>query len=371
MGLELYWIPIRTALLLFPFLALILLLPWLIFNYRKYGFFSMWTSFIVYSFIFYILCTFFLVILPFPASRDNSNGQTALTVYQNLIPFTFVKDIMKNELIVWTSFETYVNLLQDLDFLLVLFNLLLFFPLGVYLKYFGIKWYKTVGIGFCISLFFEITQRTGIFGFFLYPYRLFDVDDLMINTLGTFLGFLVAPLILMLFPSTKDVEVKSERVLNEFQVRPFARLLALFMDMTILTLLGVWFIEWVVAIGYLLVFIVSPVLFKGLTPGTALLHFQLRSEWKFGVVIRGLLLYLTRLVYVGIIVIWNMPLVVDSEQYYYQIILKNMTLLGFVFLTVILVIHGMRVLGLKHVEQFYFDSVGKVFNLRRVRDDQK
>ena len=39
-------------------------------------------------------------------------------------------------------------------------------------------------------IFFEVTQLTGIF--FIYPkaYRLFDVDDLLINTLGGILGFI-------------------------------------------------------------------------------------------------------------------------------------------------------------------------------------
>lgn len=34
-------------------------------------------------------------------------------------------------------------------------------------------------------------QGTGVFGFFKCLYRLFDVDDLMLNTSGAVLGFLV------------------------------------------------------------------------------------------------------------------------------------------------------------------------------------
>lgn len=370
MGLELYWIPIRTALLLFPFIALILLLPWLIYNYRKYGFLSVWTSFVVYSFIFYGLCAFFLVILPFPDTRNNSSGHTALSIYQNLRPFTFIKEISKNELIVWSSVETYVNLLQDIDFLIVMFNTLLFLPLGVYLRYFGLKWHNAVGIAFLFSLFFEITQRTALYGYFEYPYRMFDVDDLITNTLGALLGFIIAPLILSIFPSSKDVEVKAERIKNEFQVRPFARLLALFFDLVILSLLDVWALEWIVTLGYLIVFIAIPLVLKGATPGTLLMRFQLKSERKFGIAIRAASLYATRLVYVGLLLIWNMPTILDSDLHYYQVILKNMSLFGIFILTFTLVLHTIRVLSLKHIDQFYFDQFGKVFNVRVKKIEQ-
>ncbi len=45
--------------------------------------------------------------------------------------------------------------------------------------------------------------------FFIYPkaYRLFDVDDLIINTTGGILGYLVTPLFQKLLP-TRDVRIK-------------------------------------------------------------------------------------------------------------------------------------------------------------------
>ena len=43
-------------------------------------------------------------------------------------------------------------------------------------------------VGFLISLIFEFTQLTGLFGIYPNPYRIFDVDDLIQNTFGFFLG---------------------------------------------------------------------------------------------------------------------------------------------------------------------------------------
>ncbi|MCG5648116.1 VanZ family protein, partial [Oliverpabstia sp. DFI.9.49] len=43
--------------------------------------------------------------------------------------------------------------------------------------------YKTFILSFLLTLSFELIQRSALFGLYPRPYRLFDVDDLMINTL--------------------------------------------------------------------------------------------------------------------------------------------------------------------------------------------
>lgn len=73
-------------------------------------------------------------------------------------------------------------------------NILLFMPLGFFLCIFwGGKTKKsyrnvTVGIGLLLSVFVEVTQYIRVIG-------LFEVDDLIHNTLGTFLGTLVYDII--------------------------------------------------------------------------------------------------------------------------------------------------------------------------------
>ena len=61
-----YFISIKMAVLVFPILAFIFTVPYMIFNYRKYGSVNKLRTLIVYSFILYLLTIYFLVILPLP-----------------------------------------------------------------------------------------------------------------------------------------------------------------------------------------------------------------------------------------------------------------------------------------------------------------
>lgn len=69
------------------------------------------------------------------------------------------------------------------------FNIFLTLPFGFYMKYyFQRSWKQTILLTFCLSLFFELTQLSGLYGFYPRPYRLFDVDDLLLNTTGGIVG---------------------------------------------------------------------------------------------------------------------------------------------------------------------------------------
>ncbi len=57
---------IRLIVVLFPFLALLLLLPFLIRQYHRYGAISGWLVGVNYAFVFYLLCAYALIILPLP-----------------------------------------------------------------------------------------------------------------------------------------------------------------------------------------------------------------------------------------------------------------------------------------------------------------
>ena len=71
--------------------------------------------------------------------------------------------------------------------------MLLVVPFGMFLRYYvRTSWKTCLAASFGLSLFFEITQVTGIYVFYDYPYRLFDVDDLLMNTLGGMIGFVLA-----------------------------------------------------------------------------------------------------------------------------------------------------------------------------------
>ena len=87
-------------------------------------------------------------------------------------------------------------------FLEPVFNLLLIVPFGIYLRYyFRFSFIKTVIASFCLSLFFELTQLSGLYFIYPRPYRLFDVNDLLTNTLGGALGFIIEPVFTFMLPT--------------------------------------------------------------------------------------------------------------------------------------------------------------------------
>ncbi|WP_063565867.1 VanZ family protein [Paenibacillus sp. O199] len=284
-----YVFPVQTAFFIFVLIAMFLLVPWLIYGYRKDGFFS-WSRFgVSFSFIFYLLAAYCLVILPFPTTRNTCAQQAADTVYYNLVPFTFIKDIMKETPIVWSQPASYMGMIQGRAFLQVLFNVMLLMPLGVYIRYFWQKrsyWKQALLSGFGLSLFFEITQITGFYGFYDCPYRLFDVDDLLLNTSGTILGFFAAPILLALFPSRASIQAKSEQILEQNKVYPVPQLLALIIDGVVVVFLSnlMSIFNWSntnvivstlnTAIAMLFVFFFIPSLRDGKTPGSALMRFR-------------------------------------------------------------------------------------------------
>ena len=73
-------------------------------------------------------------------------------------------------------------------------NFVLFLPFGLFsaLLWRGFGWKRALLTGFCITLFIETCQ--------LFIGRTFDIDDLMLNTLGVFCGFLLAPAVRRLCP---------------------------------------------------------------------------------------------------------------------------------------------------------------------------
>ena len=74
-------------------------------------------------------------------------------------------------------------------------NILLFVPLGVFLPLMGTKYRQlksTVCFGFCMSLTMELLQ--------VFTYRATDINDLITNTAGTLLGFLLVRTAMRRFP---------------------------------------------------------------------------------------------------------------------------------------------------------------------------
>lgn len=264
---------ILQAIFIFPIIALLFSLPYIIYNYHKYGSFLSIRIAIVYSFILYLICAYALVILPLPSISEVSEMMSPTT---QLVPFQFVEDIL-----ITTSFSigdpsTYLRTLNSPTVYQVLFNVAMCIPFGMYLRYyFKCSFKKTIVFTFLLSLFFELTQLSGLY--FIYPrgYRIFDVDDLMINTLGGILGYSLMTPFMKVLPTRDEIDQTSyERGVHVSLPR---RLLALLIDFIViiiiysliswvLTTLNIPFTH-ILSLITLLYFIITSMLSKGSTLG--------------------------------------------------------------------------------------------------------
>ncbi|MFD0897186.1 VanZ family protein [Loigolactobacillus binensis] len=166
-----YLYPIKIALLVFPFLALAITIPFLIHQYRKYGALTGWRAFVLYTFVFYLLTAYFLVVLPLPPRH-----LVALytSPHYNLKPFLFVREFMQETVLQWREPSTYLPALKQSAFVQPTFNVILTIPFGAYLRYyFQRRFPQVLLLSFALTLFFETTQLSGLYGIYPRPYRLF------------------------------------------------------------------------------------------------------------------------------------------------------------------------------------------------------
>ncbi|WP_088840561.1 VanZ family protein [Listeria sp. ILCC797] len=309
-----YLFPVKIALILFPFLSILLTIPFAIYSYRKFGSITFMRVFVLFTLIFYLMAAFFMTILPLPDMADVANSNAPAP---QLIPFHFIADFINQTVLVITDPSTYLPALTQDVFIQPLFNIFLLLPLGVYLRYyFRLSIGKTTLIAFLLSFFFEITQLTGLF--FLYPhaYRLFDVDDLILNTVGGLIGYALAPLFTFFLPSREKMDQTSSA--RSTRVSFVRRFLATFIDwflLNVMTGLLTWLhllpfseisssgsdyykkIIWQILLIFLY-FIVLPSLTNGLTIGKWIVHIRIvrigesRVKLKHLLVRYGLLYYL-------------------------------------------------------------------------------
>ncbi|NLC65169.1 MAG: VanZ family protein [Erysipelothrix sp.] len=201
-----YTEPIMIATLIFPIITLFLTFPIALIQYRRKGSLSFFYSFLTFSFIYYLLAAYFLVILPLPNIQDVN---TTYSEMMQLIPFQFVLDIIRETNLNPLNPKSYLPALIQPVILQVIFNIILTIPFGMYLRYFFKRTFKqAVFIALGLALFFELSQLSGLFFMYPGPYRLFDVDDLILNTSGSLIGFASVPLFGRLLPKTENIDSK-------------------------------------------------------------------------------------------------------------------------------------------------------------------
>lgn len=181
----------------FALFALILL-PLLLIQYRRYG--RLTAKRLIGSAAVAVyaagLLSFTMLPLPAPGELDCSDGSAI-----QLHPFQFVSDIREQ-----TASLSTASALTSHVVLQVVFNVVLFLPWGILARGFykrGILLSTVTAL--LASLFIEASQYTGLWGIYPCAYRLADVDDLIANTFGGFLGALLAPLVLAWMPSSTSL----------------------------------------------------------------------------------------------------------------------------------------------------------------------
>lgn len=220
---------IKQAAISFPAIAVIFTIPYLIYNYKKYGSIMSLRLWIIYSFILYMLITYCLIILPLPSAEK---AQALRGHHLQLNPLNFIFDIIKNTKIDLNHPKSFLTIFNNWGFLTTIFNIFMTLPFGFYLRYYFQNNLKQVLIkSFLLSLFFELTQLSGLYFIYQGNYRLFDVDDLITNTLGGFLGFLLAGILTKFLPTRAEIDQKSYD--RSQKISLLRRFIAIFFDIAV------------------------------------------------------------------------------------------------------------------------------------------
>lgn len=130
----------------------------------------------IYLFIGYVLFALYIMLLMDLLFFDARFGRISGTKGYNLVPFKTIKNYIK-----------YRHLIMDISMTNILGNILAFIPLGFFVPALWrfARWIiiTTLFCGF-MSLIVEVVQ-------YKYAVGSFDVDDIILNTLGGFIGYIV------------------------------------------------------------------------------------------------------------------------------------------------------------------------------------
>lgn len=272
-----YLYPIEKALIQFPIIAFFLTIPFVLYNYRRYGSISLIRSFVFFTFIFYLQCAFYLVILPLPdpSSVVNNTGS-----FMQLVPFNFVVEFINNTSFDYRDLSTIFIMIKEDVFTQPVFNTFLTMPFGVYLGYYFKQDIRKVLVySLLLSLFFEVTQLTGIYGVYPNPYRLFDVDDIILNTLGGVFGYLLHRFVIIFLPSRDEID--KDNLKKSSKVGYIRRAVGLVIDIFVVVLAILLLRRFVVLdnvnilVIFFLYFVIISTIFNGKTVGKKFVNLKL------------------------------------------------------------------------------------------------
>lgn len=337
-----YITSIKTAIFIFPFVALLFTIPFILYQYHKYGSINKLRGLIIYSFILYIISIYFLVILPLPNKEDVIPKDDMI----RLIPFSFITDFLNETSLVISNPKTYFKALTEPCFYTVIFNVFMTIPFGMYLRYyFKCNLKKTIIFSFLLSLFFEVTQLTGLYFIYKYPYRVFDVDDLIINTLGGVIGYFTMGLFKSLLPSREKIdEISFERGKTVSGLR---RICVFLIDLFILILISYFFKNnYIRLFIFIFYYLLVPFVMNGKTLGGSFLNVRYIADNNalFRMFLKNIFIYVY---YIGI------PL-------FLIYIKKEISVISMLIFMIIFIFYIKNLLTLLKRGKVYYDDIFKI-----------
>jgi glycopeptide antibiotics resistance protein len=161
-------------------LAVLAFLPVVAVRYRKAGRLRLIDLLLLLACAVYFVALWTYTLVPIPETPDYQ------CAWHNLRPFRFLDDIKEGIAKDHGLRITNEGLLQ------AVFNVVLFLPLGGFIRLiFRRGVIVATFVGGIVTCIIEYAQYSAVFGLFPCAYRIGDVDDVMMNTAGAFLGSLL------------------------------------------------------------------------------------------------------------------------------------------------------------------------------------
>lgn len=209
--------------------AVLLFVPYVAREHRKRGELGAGTATLRFGALLYVHGLIAYVLIPLPPVSPTFCADLASVAVPQLRPLATLDGVppphVAGDLLGLLTYD------QVQQFLL---NILLFVPLGAFARHlFGRGVFTILLLGFGASLFIEVTQYTGIWYFYPCPYRMFDVDDLVANTVGALAGRCLAPALRLLPGQRVDAKPEVPR-----PVTPYRRLMGMACDTLLLWWIG-------------------------------------------------------------------------------------------------------------------------------------
>ncbi|MBW3093325.1 VanZ family protein [Bifidobacterium sp. 82T10] len=205
--------PFMLAVALWPFVSAVLTVPVLALLYHRYNRIRLSQALVAYGTVLYAIGLLCFTLYPMP--EDPVAYCAAHHLAPQLNPLQFIGDIRTDGL----------SAIMQLAL-----NVVFFLPLGFIIgRVFRWPLAAALPVGFATSLMIETLQLTGFLGFYPCSYRLFDVDDLITNTLGALLGYAGARLFDRLVPP------RAHDLTTVTQPGFLRRCIAYIIDLTVIT----------------------------------------------------------------------------------------------------------------------------------------